>query len=103
MVKTKRAYLKILLVTLLFLLAISTYSFAANVSRVTGLTVNLQSNKNAYLKWDSVSGASGYEIYVDLPSRGYTYIGSVKTNYVTLTGFAQGKTYYAKVRAYNDN
>lgn len=103
MLKTNRTYLKILLIILLFLLTISTYSFAASVSRVTGLTVNQQSGKQAYLKWDSVSGASGYEIYVYLPSRGYTYIGSVRTNYVTLTGFAQEKTYYAKVRAYNDN
>ena len=65
----KSTCLKITLIVFLMIIAISTLSLAATLSKVTNLTVNLSSGKDAYLKWDSVSNSSGNEIYVNFTSK----------------------------------
>jgi fibronectin type 3 domain-containing protein len=53
------------------------------------------------ISWNSVPGASGYEIY-RIPSNtgSYALISTTKSTSFTNTGLATGATYYYKVRAY---
>ena len=97
--KNRKVFLRLLLLTALILFVASTLSFAANVSNVTNLTVDVKEEK-AYLEWNKVSNVSGYEVYVNIPGKGYVYAGAVSNNRVTVIGFVEGKTYSAKVRAY---
>jgi len=59
-----------------------------------------------YVNWNSVSGASGYNLYVSLSSSfpySSTESGSVRTNSYTESGISPGYTFYIRVAAYNSN
>ena len=87
----------LLAITLFFVM--STQTLAATVSKVTGLAVVVQKT-SAYLSWDKVTEATGYEVYVDIPNHGYAYLGSVTRNGATIKGFTKGKNYAVKIKAY---
>lgn len=69
------------------------------VDKVLNLNVTPNASKTA-LKWNKVADAEGYEVYVNIPGRGYISIGKTKSTDVKIIGLESGKTYYIKVRAY---
>lgn len=71
----------------------------ADLDRVTGVKVEATENI-ANVSWNSVSGADGYEVYIDIPSYGYLKIGNVTTNSAILMGFPTNGKYAVKIRAY---
>ena len=71
----------------------------ADLDRVTGVKVEITENI-ANVSWNSVSGADGYEVYIDIPSYGYLKIGNVTTNSAILMGFPTNGKYAVKIRAY---
>ena len=71
----------------------------ADLDRVTGVKVETTENI-ANVSWNSVSGADGYEVYLDIPNYGYLKIGNVTTNSAILMGFPTNGKYAVKIRAY---
>jgi fibronectin type 3 domain-containing protein len=68
----------------------------------TGVTAEAQSSSSIYIKWNSVSGASGYKIYRAASASGdYSHLVRDTTATIcTDSGLSPG-TYYYKVSAYN--
>ena len=97
--RNKKICLKIFLLTILSLFIITTISFAASVDTTTDLTVDMQGEK-AYLEWDKVSNATGYEVHIKIPGKGYVYAGDASKNRVTIIGLTEDEQYSAKVRGY---
>ena len=97
--RNKKICFKILFLTLLACIITTTFSFAASLSRVTDLTVEMKDEK-AYLEWNSIKNATGYEVYINIPGRGYVYAGNVSKNRVTIVGLTEDEVYTAKVRGY---
>lgn len=95
--RTKSLILMVLLIALLVLF--STVSSAADSFKIDNISAIVNDTK-AEIEWAKVDGATGYEVYVDLPAIGYQYIGTVKSNGVQIIGFDEGETYGVKVRAY---
>lgn len=91
----KKQIVTIMTLVVLLLLTMSTTIQAASVGRVYNLKSEMNGTKMV-LTWDSVSGAAGYNVYVN-----NTRIGAVNTNQATLIGFSENTTYYLKVAAYN--
>lgn len=98
--KNKKICFKILLLTILTILIGTTMSFAAALKTVTGLTVDMQGEK-AYLEWNAISGATGYEVHINIPGKGYVYAGDASKNRVTIIGLTEDEEYSAKVRGYS--
>lgn len=72
----------------------------ATLATVNSLTVS-QNGGNASLNWSKVSNATGYQIFVELPSFGYVNLGSVDgVTSAIITGCQNNTTYRFKVRAY---
>ena len=71
----------------------------ADLNRVTGVEVETTGNF-ANVKWNAVSGATGYEVYVDIPNYGYLKIGNATTNSAILMGFQTNGKYAVKIRAF---
>ena len=98
--KTKSLILMVLIIALLVLF--ETNSSAAGTFKIDKISA-IVNDTNAKIEWTDVDGATGYEVYVELPAIGYQYIGTVKSNGVQIIGFEQGTTYGVKVRAYKEN
>ena len=98
--KTKSLILMVLIIALLVLFG--TNSSAAGTFKIDKISA-IVNDTNAKIEWTDVDGATGYEVYVELPAIGYQYIGTVKSNGVQIIGFEQGTTYGVKVRAYKEN
>ena len=58
------------------------------------------SGTRANLSWDTVTNSEGYEVYIDIPGRGYISLGKVTGNNVGIIGLEVGKSYNVKIRAY---
>ena len=72
----------------------------ATLAAVSSLTAS-QNGGNVSLNWSKVSNATGYQIFVDLPSFGYVNLGSVDgVTSAIITGCQNNTTYRFKVRAY---
>ena len=71
----------------------------ADLDRVTGVSVETTGNI-ATVNWSAVSGATGYEVYVDIPNYGYLKIGNTTTNSAILMGFQTNGKYAVKIRAF---
>lgn len=57
--------------------------------------------KKAKIKWKSVSGASGYQLYMSTKKgSGYKRVYSGTKKSYAVKGLKKGKTYYFKVRTY---
>lgn len=98
--RTKSLILMVLIIALLVLLG--TNSSAAGLFKIDKISA-IVNDTNAKIEWNDVEGATGYEVYVELPAVGYQYIGTVKSSGVQIIGFEQGTTYSVKVRAYKEN
>jgi hypothetical protein len=69
-----------------------------------GVTVSAQSSDSIYLSWDSVSGASYYNVYRATSASGdYTFLVYTSSTSYTDTGLSSGATYYYKVTAYSSS
>lgn len=101
MLKKKTTFLKIFLLMITILFSITIHSYAASISNVTGLKADISEN-SVYLTWNSVYDASGYDVYFNVPGRGYINLGSVPSTYAKVTGFTPGYNYQSKVRAFKD-
>jgi fibronectin type 3 domain-containing protein/putative cell wall-binding protein len=78
----------------------------SNVSSIPSTPANIAatavSSSQITLTWDSVSGATSYNVYAATSSSGtYTNIATVTTPSYTNTGLWAGTTYYYKVQAVN--
>lgn len=72
----------------------------ATLAAVNSLTAS-QNGGNVSLNWSKVSNATGYQIFVELPSFGYVNLGSVDgVTSAIITGCQNNTTYRFKVRAY---
>lgn len=81
----------------------SSVKSAKPVPATVNLTTVTARSKSAVLKWNKVSGASGYVVYRATSKNGkYTRVASVKSNKFTYTNtkLKSKKAYYYKVRAY---
>ena len=59
------------------------------------------SGKTVNLKWNTVKGADGYQVYYSLSENGkYQKLTNVSKNSLKKTGLKSGNVYYFKVRAY---
>lgn len=77
----------------------TTSTAAPAISSVTG------GAKQATVKWNAVSGANGYVVYMSGSASGaYSSVGTVSSQVTSLTktGLAEAKNYYFKVRAYRN-
>lgn len=97
--KSKSISVILITILLIFTLTLSTISYASSNFVVNNVNVEVIDTK-AEISWDKTSGASGYEVYVDLPYIGYQYIGNVEDNKVTIIGFTKNEYYSVKIRAY---
>lgn len=60
-----------------------------------------QSDNSMVVKWNAVSGVTGYKVYRSDTSNGtYSYVGATLKTEFRNTGLTGGATYYYKVRAY---
>jgi len=70
----------------------------------TGLITTGATSSSVALSWDTLAGATGYNIYRSTSSGGtYSYVGTTTNNTYTNTGLSAGYTYYYKVAAYNSS
>ncbi|MFC1725670.1 T9SS type A sorting domain-containing protein [candidate division KSB1 bacterium] len=76
-------------------------SFTFRFPKPTGLSSSL-SGKDVQLSWNSVSGASGYKVYMGTSSGSYSQSYSSATTSYTVTDLSYNTTYYFAVTAYND-
>lgn len=91
----KKQIITIMTLVILLLLTMSTTIQAASVGKVYNLNATMHGSQ-IKLTWTSVSGAAGYNIYVN-----NIRIGSVSKNEAALIGFSDNATYRFKVAAYD--
>ena len=75
----------------------------ATKTKTPSITVSSGSKTKATVKWNNVSGESGYQVWYSTSKDGtYKRFGNAKANAtsLTVTGLTSGKTYYFKVRTY---
>ena len=78
-------------------------TFKIYPGKVTGQKVSSSEKTSLKIKWDKVSGVTGYKIYRSTSKNGtYKCVATVssKNNTYTNTGLITGTTYYYKIRAY---
>ena len=69
------------------------------LKKVSALSVS-QNGGNVTLNWSSVTGADGYQVFVNIPNFGFMNVGTVNTTTCIIQGFQNKQTYQFKVRAY---
>ncbi|MBO5448748.1 MAG: fibronectin type III domain-containing protein [Ruminococcus sp.] len=74
-------------------------SVTVEAASVTGLSVSSVKQDSVTLKWNSVKGASGYQIYMDQGS-GYKLSKTTSSSSVTIENLLSGKSYRFKVCAF---
>lgn len=89
----------IIIATLLILLPMMTTPTQAMVSKVYNLKADI-TGRGINFTWDKVTGADGYNLYINTESKGYEFIGSVSGTKASVVGFEENKTYKAKICAY---
>ena len=97
-IRSKYKFLIIVIVTA-FLILLSNFSYASMDYKVDNISA-IVTNTKVQVEWSNTKDADGYEIYVDIPSIGYRYLGETSYNKVQIIGFTQGEDYAIKVRAY---
>ena len=91
----KKQIVTIMTLVVLLLLMMSATIQAVSLGKVYNLNASMNANQ-VKLTWSSVSGAAGYNVYVN-----NTKIGSVMSNQASLVGFSENVTYRFKVAAYD--
>ena len=75
----------------------------ATKTAAPSVTVTSAAKTKATVKWNNISGESGYQVWYSTSKDGtYKRFGNAKANAtsMTVTGLTSGKTYYFKVRTY---
>ncbi len=75
----------------------------ATKTKTPSITVTSSAKKKALVKWNNVSGETGYQVWYSTSKDGtYKRFGNAKADAtsLTVTGLTSGKTYYFKVRTY---
>ena len=71
--------------------------------RIEGFTVTGKDTNCAFLRWDSVAGCTGYQVFRTVAGSGeYTWVKNATTAQVANYCLQPGTTYYYKIRAYVD-
>ena len=91
----KKQVVTIMTLLVLLLLTMSTTIQAASIGKVYNLSATMNGSQ-IKLTWSSVSGAAGYNVYVN-----DIRIGSVSSNEASLIGFSNNTTYRFKIAAYD--
>ena len=94
-----KKFITIIIATMLILLPMMTTTIQAAVGRVYNLTAQ-QNGVSVKFTWSEVSGADGYNLYINTSNKGYEFVGSVRSNQASVIGFNANETYKAKVCAY---
>lgn len=68
--------------------------------KVTGLKLTSRGTETLKIKWDAVSGATKYDVYLKRKKTGKVYHKYVTTNSTTLKNLTAASSYSIKVRAY---
>lgn len=83
----------------------SGFSSVISIKPVPSAATNVKairtSSKSIKLTWNTVSGASGYEVFRATSSNGtYSLLTRMTYSYYTNSGLVTGRTYYYKIRSY---
>jgi hypothetical protein len=73
---------------------------SATTKKVTGLTLTSRTTTSLTFKWDKVSSATKYYIYVKNNTKNTTFNKTVTGNSATLNGLTNANEYSVKVKAY---
>lgn len=69
-------------------------------TKVTGLTLESRTKTSLTYKWNKVSGATKYYVYIKNNTKGTTFSKTVTTNKATLKNLTDTNEYSVKVKAY---
>ncbi len=106
--KIKRYLINICLM-ILFIMLFTIPGSAANLGKVSKVTVKSVSSKEIAVSWSKVSGAEGYEISIsEHEKEGYVKLGIMyadkySATEASITGLTYGVNYYVKIRAFSGN
>lgn len=101
MKKVFRSVLSIVLCLCVLMPSFVFMSSAATVGQVKNLAVSANKTTSISLKWDKVSGATGYRLYIYNASQGkWVYEKSTSKNSATFSDLSSAKAYKFRVRAY---
>lgn len=95
---------KIIILTFITLLILS--QMIIPLKAASNSNYNLAATKNGtgvYFTWTAVSGASGYNLYINTDNKGYEHIGTIKSAKASVIGFETDKNYKAKICPYKLN
>ena len=81
----------------------SVVSAVPKLSSPTGVKATVSSSTSVTVSWNTVSGATGYEVWrSEKKDSGFSKTGAVTETSRKCPGLTAGKTYYFKVRAYKE-
>ncbi len=81
----------------------SVVSSPTKVAKTANVKAVSASGTSIKVTWDTVQGATGYQVWRGESATGsFTALGSYTTNSKVSTGLTPNKTYYYKVRAFNE-
>ena len=101
MKKVLKSMLSIVLCVCMLMPSLVFSSFAASVGQVKNLTATASAPTSVSLKWDKVTGATGYRLYIYNASQSkWVYEKSTAKTTAKITDLTSAKTYKFRVRAY---
>ncbi len=69
--------------------------------KVTNIKVKYKNNNSVKINWKSISGATGYKVYMyNSKTKKYEYFGKSKNASITIKNLSKNKKYKIKIRAY---
>ena len=78
-----------------------TYTTITTATKPATLNVTVTAgSKKATLQWNKVTGATGYQVYMQAPGGSFEKVKTTTDNKFTMTGLKKGVTYKFRVRAY---
>ena len=100
--KSKLKIAMLIAIIMLLLVGVTTISLGVEKMKIDEINA-VVTNASVEATWSVANGADGYDVYVDIPSIGYQYIGSTESNKVYIVGAKENETYGLKVKAYKVN
>lgn len=101
MKRVLKSLVSIILCVCVMMPALSLCSFAAKLGQVKNLKATSNAATSISLKWDKVSGATGYRVYMyNSSQKKWVYEKSTSKTTVTVSDLTSAKAYKFRVRAY---